>query len=177
MGRDDPHERKTPTRPFTAQEREQLRLEWEALEERKHALERAEADIQARWPEDVTRPNPIGTYPAIDWRQQPPIPAEKIDWSHNGTPIRVRLTLGAMLTLVTTLCTVLGGGAYMIAQARAHMVDAQAHLDPSSGTGWGAAARFESRAEAAKAHTDMVQSLGARMDKLRDEIVQALRRR
>jgi len=111
-----------------------------------------------------------GVTAPIDWASQPQVPAEKIDWSRQGEPLRVRPTLSMMITLITLGVSVLGGGAYFYWGVRTHIEDQRIHLN-GEGIGWGASARFETRVEARKARAKVVSTIEKRVDAVEGEVV------
>jgi hypothetical protein len=131
--------------------------------------------------EDTSQPRvAIPTIPAIDWDHQPSVPAEKIDWSKQGEPLRVRPTFGVMLTAVAMMVSVLGAGAYFYWGVWTHVDNEQIHL-PKDGVPWGVKGAYETRAEAQGArkalHKEIVRTVNVAHDKLRNDLVREIRKR
>jgi len=166
-----PLERPVPLRRPPTSEQESLRLKyaWEDVERRR-------LELEARWPSDVERPR-IATRPAIDWEHQPPIPAEKIDWSRQGVPLRVQPTAATFVMLTGILMSVLGSAAMFYWQVRTHLADRKIHV-PADGVPWGIRATFETRPEAAEnrkiLRDRIVRELREDQEKSRTEILGAI---
>jgi hypothetical protein len=104
----------------------------------------------------------IPTVQAIDWEKQPLIPAERIDWSRQGEPLRVRPTWGSMVTAIGILISLIGAAAFMYWETRSHIASAQKHLR-TDGIGWGVPAAFESRDDAKQARDEMIKQINERI--------------
>lgn len=153
-----PRRKRSPT---TEQEKLDLRKQVEELEWERRKLETATRDLkqreralEAQWPPDLTRPQGIRTVDAIDWSEQPAIPAEKIDWSQQGEPLRVKPTLGSLMTVVVLLVSLFSAGAYFYWGVRLHINNKQIHV-PNDGVPWGVKSQFETKKEAQTARTKL----------------------
>lgn len=175
-------ERRSPT---GEREKVQLRHQWAKLEEERKTLEDQRKTFEIKrqalaesWPHDVTMPGGIPTVDAIDWESQPPIPAEKIDWSAQGQPLRVKPTLGSMAAVITILVSLLGAGAYFYWGVKLHVQNHQLHL-PADGVPWGVKASFETRKEATKARqkikADIIETVKVENQKLKTDIIRAVK--
>jgi len=140
-------------------------------------IARRQRDLDAEWPEDLTRPH-IPTVSAIDWKEQPSIPAEKIDWSHQGEPLRVRPTLGAIIATVGLAISIFSAGAYFYWGVKTHISNKQVHV-PADGIPWGVRTTFETRKEAKIARTKLIHTIAeqrrAEHDQLKEYLVKALK--
>jgi len=168
-------------KPSGEAEKAQFREAWASVNEAAKHVSATQQRLAEEWPDDMT---PVHDIPllaaAIDWERQPPVPAEKIDWSRQGEPLRVRPTLGTMITAIAMIVSILGGGAYFYWGVRTHHDNLQVHV-PQSGIPWGVQAQFETRKEAKRSRTELVSEIRKVMksdhDQLREDIVKALRRR
>jgi len=159
-------------RPDRDLHKEQLRRSWEELERRRQ-------ELTAFWPEDITQPSGIPVCSAIDWTQQPAIPAEKIDWSKQGEPLRVKPTLGTMVAVISLIISILGGGAYFYWGVNSHIKNQQVHL-PADGVPWGVKASYQTREDAArqheKLHKEIVSEVKESNRKLRVDVIRAIKK-
>jgi len=158
--------------PTSEQEAAKLRAAWDELEATRRKME-------DEWPDDLTQPHIIPTIQAIDWQAQPPIPAEKIDWSKQGEPLRVRPTWGAMVVAISMIVSILGAGAYFYWGIKMHVTDQRIHL-PGDGVPWGVKAVYETRKEARQARenlaADIVKTVKAEVSTVRQDVVRELRK-
>jgi len=161
-----------PRRSTSEQDAFRLREAWDELEERREQLEKD-------WPEDITHPR-IPVVSGIDWDQQPSIPAEHIDWSGQGQPVRVKFTLGTMVGVVTMIMSILGAGAYFYWGVKTHIANQQIHVPPT-GIPWGVPTKFETRKEARKArsrlHEDLKHTITNENRLLKQDVIKAIKRR
>ena len=135
----------------------------------------------------MVQPIQVPTMSAIDWKEQPPVPAEKIDWSKQGQPLRVRPTFGALAAAVGISVSILGAGAYFYWGVKTHLSSEQVHV-PKDGIPWGVKRNYETKATATKARkkvsTDLKSVMQSEHGRLRKEqqtaterIIRELRRR
>jgi hypothetical protein len=157
-----------PKRPATGPtERERLAEEWAALEEARTRIEEERRKLAEAWPEDVAPP--FRWAPVIDWAQQPHVPAERIDWSKQGEPLRVRPTIGTLVATIGIIVSILSGGAYFYWGVRTHVNSTALHLT-SDGVGWGVPIKFETRTEAQTGRVAILREV----QKLREDQQQTL---
>jgi len=117
--------------------------------------------------EDDSVSGVIRTIPAIDWRLQPPIPADKIDWSGQGEPLRVRPTLGVIAAGLGVAASLLCSGAFFYFRTESHIDDDRQHAD-KNGLTWGVREYCETRSEARNAREAMLSAFDKRLAE-RDE--------
>jgi hypothetical protein len=125
-----------------------------------------------------TEEKSVPTVDAIDWAQQPPVPAEKIDWQGQGEPLRVRPTLGTLVAIVAACLSIVGAGAFFYWGVRTHVADQQIHLKPNGALPDLLSERYETRKEARAARAKLskkVEGVGRRVDTL-DRRTQRLER-
>jgi hypothetical protein len=169
-------------RPTDETEKAKFREAWASVQEAQQHIEATKRRLTEEWPDDVTPVHDlIPTVQAINWDHQPSIPAEKIDWSRQGEPLRVRLSLSQIITLITLAVAVLGSGAAFYWGVRMHQENRQIHVPLDTGIPWGVGAKFETRKEAVEARTKLVTAIGDAMKtehaRLKEDIVKALKRR
>jgi hypothetical protein len=170
-------------RPTGEAEKSQFREAWASVQEAQHHIESTKRRLSEEWPDDVTPIHDmIPTVQAIDWDQQPPIPAEKLDWSRQGgEPLRIRLSLGQIATAIGIAAALLGSGAAFYWGVRTHHENRQIHVPVTTGIPWGVTAKFETRDQAQAARNKLVLDIGTAMKdehkKLKEDIVKALKRR
>lgn len=168
------HKRTRP--PTSEQEQITLKQQWQDLEWERARIQALRRELEIKWPPDVARPH-IQTIEAIDWTEQPLVPAEKIDWSAQGEPLRVRPTVGAMLGLIALVASLLGAGAYFYWGVRLHIHNKSIHV-PRDGVPWGVKSIFETRIEASrsrkKLRSDITESIRAAHNSLRHDVVKDL---
>lgn len=152
-----------------------------ALKDRARQIALEQAQLEAEWPEDVTAPFPIPTIAGINWAQQPPVPAEKIDWSRQGEPLRVRPTVGGFLAIITLAASVLGSGAYFYHGVQAHVTNRQIHVPEKivDSAFFGQFETHESAQGARKELSASISRIGQRVersnDQLRDDLIRLLK--
>lgn len=151
-----PRVRSASPRPASPAEVEALRAEYDALNETKGRLAKLEAELQRKLDDaDISRP--IVVPPEMSTPGQPKVITSK-------TAIPVRLSLGTWLSLLGSLVTAIAVSAFFVARTELHRGDAQRHLNPESGIGWGVYSQFETREEAKAERKASVEQIEATMD-------------
>jgi len=127
-----------------------------------HKVVKPEREMQ---PEDLSQPA-IATVEAIDWKQQPAIPANKIDWQGQGEPLMVRPTFGTLMAIVTAAVSVVGAGAFFYWGVRTHVSDQRIHLKPNGTLPELLSERYETRTEAKAARAKLAAQVGGKVEKV-----------
>lgn len=161
-------ERRVRTKkPTTESERISLHQEWERIREKQKELE-------SKWPEDTPIPGVmIPTVRAIDWSEQPSIPAEQIDWSKQGAPLRVRPTIATFVTAISLAISILGGGAYFYWGVKTHMDNLLIHI-PKDGIPWGVKISYETRNESSQNRKELVNVIHKKIESANSQLKQDL---